>query len=86
MAGFETTSGVIVFTLLDLAQNLDVQSKLREELAHADFTTENLETLPYLDAVAREGCAFKFISFGLHRLTGHVSDFVYTPRLATLTG
>ncbi len=57
MAGFETSSGVIAFTLLDLAQNLDAQSKLREELAHTDFTTENLETLPYLDAVAREGYA-----------------------------
>ncbi|KAF9024913.1 cytochrome P450, partial [Hymenopellis radicata] len=68
MAGFETSSGVVAFTLLDLAQNLDAQSKLREELAHADFTTENLETLPYLDAVAREGLRLHPTARDTHRI------------------
>jgi cytochrome P450 len=56
MAGFETTSGTIHLILLDLAQNPDVQTKLREQILAADSSeVDVIEALPYLDAVTREG-------------------------------
>ena len=59
VAGSETTSSVLAFTIWTLAQNPDIQSKLREEVrtipgepTYDDFVDPNL--LPYLDAVCRE--------------------------------
>ncbi len=54
MAGFETSSGVVMFTLLDLAHNMEAQTKLREELLAAELDWKTIENLPYLDAVTRE--------------------------------
>ncbi len=59
VAGYETTSCVLAFTIWALAQNPDIQSKLREEVrtiagepTYDDFVDPNL--LPYLDAVCKE--------------------------------
>lgn len=76
IGGFETTSGAIKMCLYDLAMNMDVQTKLREELVsfgreEPDF--EELLTgsrLPYLDAVVKE-------SIRLHP-TGGTTDRVAT--------
>lgn len=54
MAGFEASSGNVMFTLLDLARNIKVQTKLREELAGIELDSKSIENLPYLDAVTRE--------------------------------
>ncbi|KAK0496461.1 cytochrome P450 [Armillaria luteobubalina] len=54
MAGFEASSENVMFTLLDLARNIKVQTKLREELAGIELNSKSIENLPYLDAVARE--------------------------------
>ncbi|KAF9026864.1 cytochrome P450 [Hymenopellis radicata] len=56
IAGHETTSNVLVFTLYALSKDLDAQAALRAELQHislGDYTV--LDKLPYLDAVTREG-------------------------------
>lgn len=58
MAGHETTSQTLSYTLWELARNPDKQSRLREELidyggrdpSYDDF----MNKLPYLDAVCRE--------------------------------
>ncbi|KAJ7593094.1 cytochrome P450 [Mycena floridula] len=72
MAGFETTSGSIQLILLDLAQNSDAQTKLREELAAADSSDiEVLESLPYLDAVTREGLRLHPSARDTHRVAIH---------------
>lgn len=60
IAGHETTSVVLNFTLYALAQNPEIQRKLREELLSCDNepTFDELwpaERFPYLDAVTREG-------------------------------
>ncbi len=59
VAGHETTSSALAFTLWALAQNTDIQRKLREEVrtiagepTYDDFVDPNL--LPYLDAVCKE--------------------------------
>ncbi len=59
LAGHETVSSTLAFTMWALAQNADVQSKLREEVrtiagepTYDDFVDPNL--LPYLDAVCKE--------------------------------
>ena len=58
-AGYATTSLALAFTIWTLAQNPDIQSKLREEVrtiasdpTYDDFVDPNL--LPYLDAVCKE--------------------------------
>lgn len=63
MAGFETTSGAIQLIMLDLAKNPEVQTKLRDEILTADSSdVDIIESLPYLDAVTREGCAFLLVA------------------------
>ena len=59
VAGSETVSTALAFTMGALAQDLDIQSKLREEVrtiagepTYDDFVDPNL--LPYLDSVCRE--------------------------------
>ncbi|KAA1473992.1 cytochrome P450 [Dentipellis sp. KUC8613] len=58
VAGHETTSTSLSWTLLLLCRNKKAQEKLREELRAfpTDFPTlEELGSFPYLDAVVREG-------------------------------
>ena len=59
VAGYETTSSALAFTIWALAQHPDIQSKLREEVrtipgepTYDDFVDPNL--LPYLNAVCKE--------------------------------
>lgn len=57
VAGHETTSNELSWCLLTLARYPDIQKRLREELQEIpidDPTMEELNALPYLDAVVRE--------------------------------
>ena len=57
VAGHETTSAAMSWTLFGLCQNLEAQRKLREELlalSTDDPTMDQLKALPYLDMVVRE--------------------------------
>ena len=57
VAGHETTSTAMSWTLFGLCNNLEAQSKLREELLALitdDPTMDELKALPYLDMVVRE--------------------------------
>ncbi|KAG2741072.1 cytochrome P450 [Suillus brevipes Sb2] len=57
LAGYETTSVSLTWTLIELSRHLDVQTRLREELLGfgADPTHDQLKAnLPYLDAVVHE--------------------------------
>ena len=63
MKGHETTATALAWCLFALAQNQDVQAKLRDELqtsshnrgrGEEEISTENLDGLPYLDAVVKE--------------------------------
>ncbi|KIY63540.1 cytochrome P450 [Cylindrobasidium torrendii FP15055 ss-10] len=72
MAGFETTSGAIQLILLDLAKNPEVQSKLRDEILNADSSdVDIIESLPYLDAVTREGLRLHPSARDTHRVAIH---------------
>lgn len=56
VAGFETSSGLMTFALLELAQNQDLQDKLREEIQrvlkkHDGMTYEAIMEMSYLDQV-----------------------------------
>ncbi|GLH01481.1 Cytochrome P450 4e3 [Gryllus bimaculatus] len=54
-AGYETSATTISYALFEIAQNKDVQDKLRKELQNAtsdgDFSYETLHGLKYLDMV-----------------------------------
>jgi cytochrome P450 len=59
LAGHETTSRLLQFTLISLAQNPDVLEKLREEIAlyqsaNGKWTHQDLNKLTYLDKVIKE--------------------------------
>ncbi|KAJ7859820.1 cytochrome P450 [Mycena olivaceomarginata] len=85
MAGFETTSGTIHLILLDLAQNPDVQTKLREEILAADSSeVDVIEALPYLDAVTREGLRLHPSVRDTHRVAVH-DDVIPLKRPVTLS-
>ncbi|XP_073844267.1 cytochrome P450 6t3 [Musca autumnalis] len=60
LAGFETSSSVLGFTLYELAKQPDIQAKLRRELKEAfrlksSLSYEELQALPYLQMVLCEG-------------------------------
>ncbi|KAA1475229.1 cytochrome P450 [Dentipellis sp. KUC8613] len=57
MVGHETTAGSVNFALLELARNPEMQQRLREEVLSAGNqpTFEEIQKLPYLDAVVKEG-------------------------------
>ncbi|CAL7950311.1 unnamed protein product [Xylocopa violacea] len=60
IAGFETSSTTISFALYELAQNQDIQDKLREEIRetysqnNGALTYEQLKGMKYLDKVFKE--------------------------------
>jgi cytochrome P450 len=57
IAGHETTSAALTWTLFGLSANLNAQKKLREELLTLNTdapTMDDLKTLKYLDMVVRE--------------------------------
>ncbi|KDR83061.1 hypothetical protein GALMADRAFT_238857 [Galerina marginata CBS 339.88] len=57
VAGHETTSSAAAWALFALTQNWDAQGKLRDELLTVGTdnpTMDELQALPYLDAVVRE--------------------------------
>ncbi|KAF8920118.1 cytochrome P450 [Mucidula mucida] len=67
MAGFETSSGVIVFTLLDLAQNLELNPTPRGACACRFHDGESRDS-SLLDAVAREGLRLHPTARDTHRI------------------
>ncbi|KAH7907168.1 cytochrome P450 [Hygrophoropsis aurantiaca] len=58
LAGYETTSTILTWALINLSQNPEKQARLREELlqfSNTDPTWDQLNSsLPYLDAVVHE--------------------------------
>ncbi|KDQ11802.1 hypothetical protein BOTBODRAFT_176997 [Botryobasidium botryosum FD-172 SS1] len=71
VAGHETTSSSISWTLLELARHPEMQTKLRTELASVstdNLTMDELTALPYLDAVVREALCFRAVVHGTSRI------------------
>lgn len=57
LGGFTATSSMIGFTLFELAKNLDIQEKLRQEIdkftknSHGNTTFESIKSMLYLGKV-----------------------------------
>ncbi|KAG6327367.1 hypothetical protein ID866_11722 [Astraeus odoratus] len=71
IAGYETTSISLTWTLLELARNTDIQTKLREVLmtSAGDPTYDQFSNgLPYLDAVVHETLRLHPPAIGLTRI------------------
>ncbi|KAF8131873.1 cytochrome P450 [Boletus edulis] len=81
IAGHETTAATISFILLELARHPRVQSRLRDEIrktettirARSDpqLTVTDLDAMPYLNAVIKEGLRFHPIGPHPIRMSGH---------------
>ncbi|XP_031618769.1 cytochrome P450 6a9-like [Contarinia nasturtii] len=59
VAGYETSSTTMLFTLYELALNQDVQKKVRHEIQnamrkHGEFTYEMMMDIPYLEQTIKE--------------------------------
>ncbi|KAG7445691.1 cytochrome P450 [Guyanagaster necrorhizus] len=65
VAGHETTTNALAWTLLELARHPDVQTKLRTEVraylrkrAVSELTADDFDSMPYLTAVVKESLRF----------------------------
>ncbi|KAL0067429.1 hypothetical protein AAF712_005414 [Marasmius tenuissimus] len=70
LAGHETTANSISWTLLELSRYPEIQEKLRNEIrekerqlisegrSRSEFTAEDFESLPYLNAVVKESMRY----------------------------
>eukprot|EP00439_Symbiodinium_sp_Y106_P042571 s2954_g5.t1 len=72
IAGLDTTYNVLMWAMINLAQNPEAQQKLREEIYEVlgpsgNFTREKLSAMPYLKAVMRDS----------HRLTPVVESITF---------
>ena len=70
VAGHETTSTAMTWTLFGLSQNLEAQRNLREELmtlATDEPTMDELKALPCLDMVIRESLRLYSPAFVVRR-------------------
>ncbi|KAG8812856.1 hypothetical protein FRC17_001789, partial [Serendipita sp. 399] len=71
LAGHETTSTATTWTLFSLAQHPEIQNRLRNELLtlHTESPTmEELNSLPYLEAVVRESLRYHSVVTGTLRV------------------
>ncbi|KAG8815206.1 hypothetical protein FRC19_001183 [Serendipita sp. 401] len=71
LAGHETTSTSTTWTILSLAEHPEIQKKLRSELLTLDTESpsmEDLNSLPYLDAVVRESLRYHSVVSGTLRV------------------
>ncbi|KAG8774250.1 hypothetical protein FRC15_001465 [Serendipita sp. 397] len=71
LAGHETTSTATAWTLLSLADNPEVQKRLRDEMLNINTespTMEELNSLPYLEAVVRESLRYHAVVSGVIRV------------------
>ncbi|KAF9042656.1 cytochrome P450 [Hymenopellis radicata] len=78
VAGHETTSNTLTFTLLELAKNKDIQNKLRAEIrehrrkiyaqGRTEFTPADIDSMPYLAAVAKETLRFHPVVYNQFRM------------------
>ncbi|KAJ7754569.1 cytochrome P450 [Mycena metata] len=72
-AGHETTANTMSWTLLELTQHLDIQTKLRTEIqatehmirarGDAEFTAADLDSMPYTIAVMKEVLRFHPVAY-----------------------
>ncbi|KAJ7125406.1 cytochrome P450 [Mycena epipterygia] len=77
MAGHETTANSFSWAVLELARQPKIQSRLRSEIRRMEravqargsyeFTTNDIESMPYLSAVVKEVLRFHPVSFNNFR-------------------
>lgn len=70
LAGYETSSTTMLFTLYELALNPEIQTKVRQEIRkaiqkHGEITYDMMMDIPYLDQVINGNYSLCFISYQL---------------------
>lgn len=78
LAGYETSSTTMLFTLYELALNPEIQVKVRQEIRkaiqkHGDITYEMMMDIPYLDQVING----KYSFFTQSKFNNSLTPFVY---------
>ncbi|KAG6382154.1 cytochrome P450 [Boletus reticuloceps] len=96
VAGYETTANALSWILLELARNPKVQSRLRDEIRKTEATIRargeqqlimsDLEAMPYLSAVIKEGLRFHPPSPLSLRMAGHDDVLPLSKPLLTESG
>ncbi|KAF9478118.1 cytochrome P450 [Pholiota conissans] len=77
LAGYETTATTLAWTMLEIARNPEVQTKLRREIRQkqqeigargdSEFTSNDFDSMPYLAAVLKESLRLNPVSYGMYR-------------------
>lgn len=87
IAGFETSSSALAFSLYELARNPDVQIKLQRELdeayeRHGNITYQMLQELLYMDnVISGKNCQLYVVLIGVT----HTYTQLYTVKLLYTT-
>ncbi|TFK49746.1 cytochrome P450 [Heliocybe sulcata] len=92
VAGHDTTASTLTWLLWMLANNVDVQTKLRSELRAAqaqsgsDLTLEDIEGIPYLQAVVKEALRLSPPVFQSSRIASKDSVLPLSEPIETTSG
>ncbi|KAI3602655.1 dna-(apurinic or apyrimidinic site) lyase 2 [Moniliophthora roreri] len=96
LAGHETTSTTLGWTLMELAKNPKIQDRLRKEIraterivlerGDADFTIKDLDGLPYLGAVVKEALRMHPVVLHVFREANEDDILPLSTPLTTSTG
>ncbi|OJA08713.1 hypothetical protein AZE42_07090 [Rhizopogon vesiculosus] len=95
-AGHETTSNSVSWTLLELARQPEIQSRLRAEIREteaavhargdADFTIADFDAMPYTTAVIKEILRFSPVVYHIHRYASQDDILPLSQPITTRSG
>ncbi|KAI0089028.1 cytochrome P450 [Irpex rosettiformis] len=96
-AGHETTANTLTWMLWELAKHPEFQEMLRTEIrekreevkaegSHVDFSVDDLESMPFLEALIKEVMRFHPIIYQLIRIAGQDDTLPLSEPLLTVTG
>ncbi|KAL4068695.1 cytochrome P450 [Scleroderma yunnanense] len=96
IVGHESTSHAINWTLMELARNPEMQTRLRAEIrdresairvrGDSQFTVSDLEGMPYLTAFIKEGLRYHPTAPLVHRMAGRDTVLPLSRPIATNSG
>ncbi|KIM58519.1 hypothetical protein SCLCIDRAFT_16779 [Scleroderma citrinum Foug A] len=96
IVGHESTSHTINWTLLELARNAEMQTRLRAEIREREsiirsrgdlqFTVNDLESMPYLTAIIKESLRCNNAAPQVYRMAGQDSILPLSKPITTKSG
>ncbi|THV06675.1 cytochrome P450 [Dendrothele bispora CBS 962.96] len=96
LAGHETTSNTLTWTMLEMARHPHIQTRLRKEIqekrrklrdqGRSEFNVQDFDTMPYLTAVVKETLRFHPVAIHLYRQAVEDDVLPLSMPITTTTG